>query len=89
LYAEAGKLNYFNSVKVAMHEGLELKDLSQIENLNDNTLSIAGQRILLYIRDTISFEPKFHFSNCQMLQKCANLTGSVVMSQLTVKRVIS
>lgn len=66
---EVDKLNYFNSVKVASSEGLELKDLSQIENLDDNTLSIAGQRILLYIRDTTSFEPKFHFSNCQMLQK--------------------
>ncbi|MEQ1079514.1 HNH endonuclease [Acinetobacter seifertii] len=66
---DAGKLDYFNLTKVASPEGLELKDLSQIEQLDDNTLAIAGQRILLYIRDTTNFEPKFHFSNCQTLQK--------------------
>lgn len=66
---ESGKFNFFDLINLSSPEGIELKDLSQLTNLTDDTLIVEGQRILLYIRDTTSFEPKFHFSNCTMLQK--------------------
>jgi hypothetical protein len=62
--------------RVRRREGVEIRNLADLDVLSDNTLVKDGVRVLLHIRDVPSHSyrryrslPKFHVTNCETLQE--------------------
>ena len=67
---------------------LSVKNIDDVQTLNDGTLSYKGRRVIVYIRDQVSYGfkkndlPRFHISDCSTIQdmKTNNKWQRYVMS---------